>query len=162
MKSNYEMQFFKKKEFYRDGVDWYPKLSEELKIKLDLFRFRVGTVQISPHKDAVGRDDLTDSQHNINKWGEVRAVDVMPTMIKCYETMLHALEMAQECGFKGIGIYPDWAPYPGLHLDVRHGRNFDDPAIWAAIEVDRKQKFVSLDEALHKMDWTYLGADKTR
>jgi len=41
----------------------------------------------------------------------------------------HMLELMaiQAIGFGGIGFYPEWAPRPGWHLDVRQ---FDTPIFW--------------------------------
>jgi hypothetical protein len=39
--------------------------------------------------------------------------------------------------FGGVGVYPDWEPYPGLHLDGRPGGH-----TWAGIRDGRGQVYV--------------------
>ena len=69
------MKYFRPTEFR----EWWELMSIDLLEVLDDFRDIWGApVMISPHADALGRhggrDDL--SQHNVDKWGEVRAADL--------------------------------------------------------------------------------------
>lgn len=54
-----------------------------------------------------------------------RAIDVMIKILP-YENVNKCLRLAatkaKEAGFTGIGVYPDWKPSPGLHLDTRPGK----------------------------------------
>ncbi len=57
-----------------------------------------------------------------------------------------------EIGFTGIGVYPHWDPYPGIHGDVRVDRAPGTPAVWGMLNNDRgKQYQVTLNEALREM-----------
>lgn len=135
------------------------KLSPELLAKLDEFRARLGyPVRISPADGAMARRQGEDStsQHNLDRWGEVRAIDVMPTpldgagnpraMTKAEAE--EAKRVAEAVGFTGIGVYPGWAPFPGLHLDVRPysmtGATLPDT--WAGVpEPGGGQDYIALD-----------------
>ncbi len=110
-----QLRYFTSDEF----GEWWPYMSTELLSRLDEFRHRLGvSVQISPAEGAIGRHDgLGTSQHNVDMWGEVRAVDVMPKGA----TLAQAYEIAKAVGFTGIGLYPETSPYPMIHLDVRPG-----------------------------------------
>jgi len=123
--------------------DWWPMMSPDLLRKLDEFRERLGVpVMISPAAGSLGRNlgmfDL--SQHNVDLWGEVRAVDIMPVGVDL-ET---AYDAARAVGFTGVGLYPDWSPYPGLHLDVRPG----PVALWSGWRVNGEQQYRGIGEAL--------------
>lgn len=158
-----KLHYFDRSEFVRDE-DWFPLMSPRLLVLLDTFRHLTGKCIISPNKDAIGRRDDTDSQHNVEKWGEVRAVDVFPTMeprglkekwkIEGEEDGYFLDSLAEEwvyqakkIGFTGIGIYPNWTykgeQRPGMHLDVRDGTP-GDPVTWGRIG----NEYVSLDKAM--------------
>lgn len=122
--------------------DWWPLMSTELLQKLDEFRHRLGVpVMISPADGALGRylGPTSLSQHNVDMWGEVRAADVMFSGVDL-ET---AYQVAKDVGFTGIGAYPDWNPYPGLHLDVRQA----PLALWSGIKEQGKQVYKAISEA---------------
>lgn len=118
---------------------WYPLMSVELLNKLDEFRHRWGyPVIISPAEGGIGRRDDSHSQHNVNWLGEVRAVDVFPTVagggyMTTVDQRDRALRLAREVGFTGIGLYTDTQPGDMLHVDVREDREEGDPALWARI-----------------------------
>ncbi|HSH25400.1 MAG TPA: hypothetical protein VLA13_07670, partial [Massilibacterium sp.] len=72
-----KLTYFSRSEFDRGGRNWFNDMCPSLLVRLDVLRNMWGApIVISPHPDAIGREDDTDSQHNIRKWGEVRAVDV--------------------------------------------------------------------------------------
>lgn len=126
-------RYFKPDEFQ----GFYDQLDPVLLDTLDRFRHLHGDqVVISPAEGAVGRYDDSDSQHNINRWGEVRAVDVFPLRngrgLNQAE-MQEAYLVARDAGFTGIGVYLDTKPYPMMHLDVRHDRQVGSPATWSRI-----------------------------
>lgn len=136
------MKYFSEHEF--NG--WYGRLSPELKIALDTFRGVWGyPVIISPAEGAVGRH-LGDSksQHNIDKWGEVRAVDIFPYGLDSYSDAVRAIQCAKESGFTGIGIYPEWSPQCGMHVDVRPGNHI---ATWGQVDGE----YVSIQIALNEL-----------
>lgn len=125
---------------------WWPFMSADLLQKLDALRERRGTpIIISTAAGALGRDDNQGdtSQHNILRWGEVRAVDFFATVpaenergwdyirdpydrSKLYQDM-------RAVGFTGIGIYTDTTPGNLAHGDVRQDRSASNPATWARI-----------------------------
>jgi hypothetical protein len=133
------LRYFNESEFGQ----WWPYMSTELLTKLDEFRHRLGfPVIISPAAGSLGRNlGYTDtSQHNIDMWGEVRAVDVMFSNTIDLE---HAYNIAKAVGFTGIGAYPDWKPNHGLHLDVR----IAPLALWSGILEGGKQVYKSITQA---------------
>ena len=134
-RSNLKLKYFSSSEF---GV-WYPLMSLELLKKLDKFREEWGyPVEISKANGAIGRESKdSHSQHNIFKWGEVRAVDVFPRTASGYittaEERYRAYEVAKKVGFTGIGLYTDTAPGNMLHVDVREDRQPGSPALWSRV-----------------------------
>lgn len=123
------MKHFTPKEF--NG--WFDKLSPELKIRLDVLRGVLGVPIILSKSDAamgrhLGKDNL--SQHNVDKWGEVRAVDgYVPDDVNIkdfYDTCVSV-------GFTGIGLYKGWSHKYGFHVDVREDRKPKMPATWGGI-----------------------------
>lgn len=131
------LKYFKPSEFGQ----WWPMMSTDLLLKLDQFRDEIGRpIQISPAPGAVGRIGTGNSRHNVTRWGEVQAVDVMfpgATMddIKGY------YEIARQI-FGGVGVYPDWKPEPGMHVDVRPGH-----ATWSGALVNGKQEYFTIERA---------------
>lgn len=131
----------------REFGDWSEHVSAKLLACLDAFRELWGApVVISPVPGAVGRRDDSQSQHNVNRWGEVRAVDCFPRAMATIRDMREAVDIARTVGITGIGVYPDWRPQPGLHLDVRASRDEGDPALWAG--VGDPQQYVAIGEVI--------------
>ncbi len=126
---------------------WYPSMSPDLLRKLDAFREAWGdTVDISPASGSIGR--MTGStQHNVVMWLEVRGIDVIPKGMDTAAERARAYQIAVEVGFTGIGVYPDWLPSGGLHLDVRKDREAGDPAKWAGLkDEDGKQYYTDIEK----------------
>ncbi len=159
-KSGPKLDFFEPSEF---GPYW-PLMSEKLLIKLDEFRRRLGyPVTISPAYGAIGRpvirlgketdnEEVLDNatQHNYLKWGEIRAIDVMPRPPNGVTPAERRrwFEIARAVGFTGIGIYPDWKPTAGIHVDVRVDHREGDPATWAGVKgPDGKQTYTGIGRA---------------
>lgn len=154
-----ELEFFEPSEF---GPYW-PLMSEKLLIKLDEFRRRVGyRVSVSPAVGSIGRpvinlgeetnEEVSDNatQHNYLKWGEVRAIDIMPRPPNGATPAERRrwFEIAKAVGFTGIGIYPHWRPRAGLHVDVRVDHEEGRPATWAGVRgPDGKQTYTSIEKA---------------
>lgn len=137
------LKYFKASEF---GV-WLPFMSNELLLKLDEFREQWGApVEISGAVGGIGRKSLdSHSQHNVLKWGEVRAIDLFPKVeiadgiygyIDNGEDLRRAQQIAVQVGFTGIGVYTDTQPGYMLHVDVREDREFGDVALWSRIDGD--------------------------
>jgi len=73
--------------------------------------------------------------------------------VDCYCKDLSLLDFyfaAERFNFGGIGIYPYWKPYPGLHLDIRGAdQEFFAGARWGRIRIKKGKieikKYVALD-----------------
>lgn len=121
----------------RAGHDWRPNMPATLLTSLASFGAAVaaagGRAYVSPHPEALGRTSgPTDSQHYAGATGAGRlhAADVMVEGI----SLQAAYSIARGLGrFSGIGVYPEWRPHPGLHLDVRPERDPIAPALWARL-----------------------------
>lgn len=131
-----ELRYFEPSEF----GPWWPQMSRDLLFKLDEFRHRWGApVIISPAEGSLGRHQghAGESQHNVDAWGQVRAVDVFPKVSGRYITKAaerrRAYEIAREVGFTGIGLYTDTTPGNMLHVDVRGGNRV---ATWSRVGGD--------------------------
>jgi hypothetical protein len=117
---------------------WYPLMSNDLLIKLDKFRELMGSpVIVTSANGGIGRHDSETgtSQHNVDAWGEVRAVDVFPTINGEYITTASqrsiVLKYAKLAGFTGIGLYTDTQPANMLHVDVRETQAV---ALWSRVD----------------------------
>lgn len=120
-------------------------MNADLLTKLDAFRDQWGApVQISPAAGGIGRHNGGDdhSQHNIDRWGEVRAVDVFPMVeirpgqyryMSTREDRQRAHDTARAVGFTGIGLYTDTKPGNMLHVDTREGSRV---ATWSRVAGD--------------------------
>ena len=143
---------------------WGNLIDEDLLLMVDEFRHQWGSpTRVSPVNGAIGRHmgPEAKSQHNIDRWGKVKAIDLMPmvklsggalTGMTLHEMNL-AYQIAKKIGFTGIGIYPDWKPVPGIHLDNRADRESGSPATWAGIRKvlpggKSTQRYVSIEEVL--------------
>lgn len=145
------LHYFDPGEFFRGGIDWYARMDPRLLVLLDVFRHKWGAkVKVSPHEHAVGRfGGNSESQHNVARWGECRACDVMPEGMDTEQRGNEALKLAIEIGFNGAGIYPHWEPGPGLHLDTRRDRDPGNPALWGAVYNNvGAQVYVGVNQAL--------------
>lgn len=160
-RENLDLRYWRKREFALEDaegnlVDHWPKMSLRQLVLMDVFRYRLGLrCRVSPVPGALarylGRGSTT--QHNVDRWHECRASDILPDRLRDAEDGRHAVEIAQRCGFTGIGIYPHWRPMPGLHLDCRKDVQPGDPALWAGIDnAQGKQIYVSLEQGLEAFD----------
>jgi hypothetical protein len=138
-----KLDYFTAKDF---GV-WWPFIDNDLLIGIDDFRRSLGVpVTISPAPGAIGRTSGKDknSQHYLLSGGKVRAVDVMIPNNVPMET---AFNVAKNIGvFAGIGLYPDWRPTHGLHLDTRTNKTPQNPATWSGIRTASGQVYRSVSE----------------
>lgn len=141
---------------------YWSLLSIDLLKKLDEFRDRLGyPVQISPAPGAIGRpiigaeDEAAESgaeksYHNYLVHGEIMALDLMPLPPggATPEERTRWVNIAKAVGFTGIGLYPDWLPRPGIHLDIRPVsalRAGQTAATWAGVrDGDGKQIYTSI------------------
>lgn len=132
------LRHFKPSEF---GASW-PLLSQELLLKLDDLRERLGSrVLISPAPGSLIRPaGGSESQHVYGRAADIMIPDA---------PLVAAYNAAREVGFTGIGVYPLWKPYKGLHVDVRPDRTPGNPALWAGLkDANGKQYYTSVDKGL--------------
>ena len=145
------LKHFKPSEF---GI-WWPLMDRDLLLKLDKFREAWGApVVISRAPGGIGRHGGKSggSQHNIDTWGRVRAIDIFPQIvtndgrrgIATSEERERAYRIADAVGFTGIGLYTDTKPSNMLHVDVRRDREAGDPATWSRVAGD----YLGIDEVL--------------
>jgi hypothetical protein len=132
------LRYFRPKEF--NG--WFDQMNPTLLIKIDEFRAQWGgPVRVSPAAGGQGRNLGADdtSQHNVDRWGQVNAIDVFPMVptgaggygyMKTQPDRDRAQRVARSVGFTGIGLYTDTRPGNMLHLDVRAGARV---ATWSRV-----------------------------
>lgn len=101
-----KLRHFTPDEFARPTGDWYQHMSAGHLVRIDILRDWWGApISTSGHRDAVGREDDSNSYHNIRKHGIVRACDYRPSGIKTVSEARRFFLLAQQVGFKGIGFY---------------------------------------------------------
>ena len=139
-----ELKYFKPHEFQ----GWFEFMDLDLLQELDDLRHAWGKpIRISPAPGATGRRlGESMSYHNFDRWGCVKAVDVMPDGLDCAVCAIEFDRLSRPA-FKGIGLYPHWKPSPGFHLDVRK-----QYARWGAIKIGKQQHYVSFEHALVKFN----------
>ena len=121
---------------------YFPWLPVGLLSGLDQFRAELGKpVIVSPADGSIWRLD-PDSEHFY-----FRAIDIM---LPEGPTLQEAYNVARGLGvFSGIGVYPDWMPFPGMHLDIRPERNPEYPALWSMLLVKGKQVEFPIQQVLN-------------
>lgn len=134
---------------------YYPLMSSDLLLKMDKFRELWGApVEVSKAPGGIGRHGAGDeSQHNIDAWGEVRAIDLFPKVpdgnggyryMKTVEERERAYNIARRSGFTGIGLYTDTQPGNLLHADVREPKRANYVATWSRVD----GKYLGINEVL--------------
>lgn len=131
---------------------WWFEIDPSWILRADLLREYAGLViHVSPVEGAIGRrkgkDDTSD--HNIDYWGRVYGLDVLPLYLTpgrdsgtIRDQAFNFMRIATQVGFTAIGYYPDWKnisgePNPGFHLGTRRNRRPGNPATWGGL---RKKK----------------------
>ena len=156
-----DLYYFDPSEFWRfDGgrqINWFERTSQRLLFSIDLLRHRwsdyqdrSAPIRISPADGAIGRhasSSGTVSDHDVDRWGEVRGIDVMPEYLHTTNDVDVFRRLAIECGITALGFYPHWQPQPGFHLGVRDGHWLGDPATWGAVRLNDEQIYVSFTAA---------------
>ena len=149
----YMPRFFAPHEF---GA-WLNRVHPALLFALDVLRDTLNApVVISPAAGALGRRlGGSSSLHNVDVFGMVYAADVLlPSSWGVAEGFDAARNVRL---FSGIGVYPFWKPWPGLHVDVRHlsavnptnGATPLKPATWGAVRgAGGRQEYVSAAASL--------------
>lgn len=145
------MRYFKEEEFRGE----FDKMDPHLLEVLDNFRhYWQRPVLISPADGAIGRT-TSRSFHNWKRHGSIKAIDIMPIGLDNAFEAQRAYRHAVQVGALGIGIYPDWKPRPGMHLDVgkRAGRFHGNPAKWSAFRINGVQRYFGVEKAFREDSW---------
>jgi len=144
-------QHFEAEEFR----EWSDDMSARLITMLDVLRFRLGRpIAISASEYALGRNLGRGkmSEHNIDEWGEVLAVDCFVSGVYNRAQAEAVVYEAEEIGFTGIGVYSDTRNNQGqeqvmFHLGVRPNELMGSPATWGRIS----GKYTSLIAAVQSL-----------
>jgi hypothetical protein len=133
-------QYFSQEEFR----EWSDDMSARLVTMLDVLRFKLGSpIEISASEYALGRElgrnDL--SEHNVDHWGEVLAVDCFISGVYNRAQVEAVVYEAKGIGFTGIGVYSDTHNNEGkeqvmFHLGVRPTELMGSPANWGRVNGD--------------------------
>ena len=119
-------------------------MSPRLVTMLDVLRFRLGRpIAISASEYALGRNLGVGkmSEHNIDEWGEVLAVDCFISGVYNRIQAEAVAHEAEAIGFTGIGVYSDTHNNQGqeqvmFHLGVRPNEDMGSPATWGRVDHD--------------------------
>lgn len=133
-------------------------MDAKLLLGLDELRERSGYyIMISPASGALGREGDEEKSWHVPRGltGTIHAADIMPyKMVDGVKTGLSKpelkrfYELARSFNvFSGIGAYPDWKPFAGLHLDTRTDRMPESPALWSGIKTAQGQKYFEIGRA---------------
>jgi len=144
-------QHFTQEEFR----EWSDDMSARLITMLDVLRFRLGSpIEISLSEYALGRNLGRNelSEHNVDEWGEVLAVDCFISGVYNRAQAEAVVYEAEEIGFTGIGVYSDTHNNQGddqvmFHLGVRPNELMGSPATWGRIS----GKYTSLMAAIQSL-----------
>jgi len=154
-----KLYHFEHGEFIRGGRDWWLDMDQGLLVKLDILRRMWGLpIHVSKNGQAVGRlaGKTVESQHNLSKWGAVRAVDLFPDGLETEDDVRRFLSLVRLIGFTGYGVYAGIPHGIMVHLDVRHDRHPDDPAQWGGLVApdeagDWRTRYVALEDVLKEL-----------
>ena len=130
-------QHFSQEEFR----DWAEDMSPRLVTMLDVLRFRLGSpIEVSGSEYALGRNLGRGkmSEHNVDEWGEVLAVDCFIGGVYNRAQAEAVVYEATAIGFTGIGVYSDTRNNQGeeqvmFHLGVRPTELMGSPATWGRV-----------------------------
>jgi hypothetical protein len=124
--------------------EWSDDMSARLVTMLDVLRFKLGSpIAVSASEYALGRElgrnDL--SEHNVDHWGEVLAVDCFISGVYNRAQVEAVVYEATGIGFTGIGVYSDTDNNQGeeqvmFHLGVRPTEMMGSPATWGRVDHD--------------------------
>ena len=131
-------QHFEAEEFR----EWSDDMSARLVTMLDVLRFRLGSaIAVSASEYALGRELGRGkmSEHNIDHWGEVLAVDCFVSGVYNRAQAEAVVYEAEGIGFTGIGVYSDTHNNQGddqvmFHLGVRPNEDMGAPATWGRVK----------------------------
>ena len=133
--------------------EWSDDMSARLVTMLDVLRFRLGSpIEISLSEYALGRELGRGkmSEHNIDEWGEVLAVDCFISGIYNRAQSEAVVYEATSIGFTGIGVYSDTHNNKGeeqvmFHLGVRPNELMGSPATWGRVDHDYTSLIAAID-----------------
>ena len=134
---------------------WADDMSPRLVTMLDILRFRLGSpIAVSGSEYALGRNLGRNelSEHNVDEWGEVLAVDCFIGGVYNRAQAEAVVYEAEGIGFTGIGVYSDTRNNKGqeqvmFHLGVRPNEDMGSPATWGRIS----GKYTSLIAAVQSL-----------
>lgn len=138
------------------GADWWHLMCPEVLELLNKVRAKHGApINISPHRGALGRHlGASFSDHNIDRWKQVRVADVFPVMDQTPVAAQKFVDVCLEVGVTALGVYPHWknkhgVQQVGFHLGYRPERT-DNPATWGMIRYRPRgiQHMVPLHQAV--------------
>ena len=135
--------------------EWSDDMSARLVTMLDVLRFKLGSpIAVSASDYALGRELGRNelSEHNIDEWGEVLAVDCFISGVYNRAQAEAVAHEAEGIGFTGIGVYSDTHNNRGeeqvmFHLGVRPNEDMGSPATWGRIS----GKYTSLIAAVQSL-----------
>jgi len=135
--------------------EWSDDMSPRLVTMLDVLRFKLGSpIEISLSEYALGRNLGRNelSEHNVDEWGEVLAVDCFVSGVYNRAQAEAVVYEAEAIGFTGIGVYSDTRNNQGqeqvmFHLGVRPNELMGSPATWGRIS----GKYTSLIAAVQSL-----------
>jgi len=121
--------------------DWADDMSPRLVTMLDVLRFKLGSpIAVSASEYALGRNLGRNelSEHNVDEWGEVLAVDCFIGGVYNRIQAEAVAHEAEQIGFTGIGVYSDTRNNQGqeqvmFHLGVRPNELMGSPATWGRV-----------------------------
>jgi hypothetical protein len=131
--------------------NWYDDMSPVLLTRVDVLRQQLGqTIRPTGAMHSLGRYNDSNSQHNVKRWGEVRALDCYVGGVIDAFSVEQILLVATNVGITGIGFYSFWSGGPGgFHFDVRPDREPGYPALWGAVINDLGLvEYVTIDMAV--------------
>ena len=144
-------EYFDQEEFR----EWSDDMSARLVTMLDVLRFKLESpIEISLSEYALGRNLVRGkmSEHNIDEWGEVLAVDCFVRGVYNRAQAEAVVYEAEGIGFTGIGVYSDThnnyeVDQVMFHFGVRPNELMGNPATWGRVDHD----YTSLMEAIQSL-----------
>jgi len=135
--------------------EWSDDMSPRLVTMLDVLRFKLGSpIEISLSEYALGRELGVGkmSEHNVDEWGEVLAVDCFISGVYNRAQAEGVAHEATAIGFTGIGVYSDTRNNQGqeqvmFHLGVQPNEDMGSPATWGRVN----GKYTSLMAAIQSI-----------
>lgn len=112
---------------------------------LATLRSLIGRIRISPAPGAVARTQGSESTMHFAGNGRLSlAVDIMPLDVDL-KTAYQAAKSISQIG--AVGVYPDWNPQAGLHIDLRKRKAAFKIAEWSGLKINGSQVYRGVGEA---------------